>query len=214
MFKTDCNERKNENTVSKNNNVASTSKELVYTHYKEEVFAVPLNSVPGTLPPVYYSPEFLEELDTSEKKHIENSKASRALEVIDPPYFDAETEDGVPNKDDACVQPNDDTPSFDIGLSPGKDVAQQFANKTECQEPSKNKDKGKHVEVENQEERQQAQRRNIKVGDHLRSPFVVRCVELQLSAEDKKVNDWGIANFGGLKPSRDREFVGEGCDDS
>lgn len=199
MFKTDCSKRRNEKTVSKNDRIASTSRELVNNDCKQEVFAVPLNAVPGTLPPVYYSPEFMEELESSEKKYIEDSKVRRTLEVIDPPDFDAETKDGVPNKDDACVQPEDDSPNFDFGISPVKDVPQQVANKTACHDSSKNKDKGKHVEVENQEERQQAQRRNIKLGDHLRSPFVVRCVELHLSTEDKRVNDWGIANFGELK---------------
>ncbi|KAI3714992.1 hypothetical protein L6452_21955 [Arctium lappa] len=40
-------------------------------------------------------------------------------------------------------------------------------------------------------------RRNAKPGDHLKSPYVVRIVDFNVSAEDKRAHEWVLSIFGG-----------------
>ena len=39
-------------------------------------------------------------------------------------------------------------------------------------------------------------RRQPKLGDHLLSPFITRCLDLNVNAVDKRVTEWALANFG------------------
>ncbi|KVH93601.1 hypothetical protein Ccrd_004348 [Cynara cardunculus var. scolymus] len=44
---------------------------------------------------------------------------------------------------------------------------------------------------------ERATRRELKLGDHLRSPFVIRAVDLNVTPEDRKIHEWAVAGLGG-----------------
>ncbi|KAI3669364.1 hypothetical protein L6452_40598 [Arctium lappa] len=104
------------------------------------------------------------------------------------------------DKDKDC----DYVPGFDLGISPLKDAAPETTTHTNEDETSRVKDKGKKVLDTTSDEINivgmkvdeekgmdpMAQRRNKNLSDHLRSPFVIRCVNLQINVEDKRVNEW------------------------
>ncbi|KAI3771602.1 hypothetical protein L6452_02768 [Arctium lappa] len=114
-----------------------------------------------------------------------------------PPKFDE-----IPNKEtnhgNASLGGEDEgVPNFDLGISPAKDGSQMGPSIPPTSESTKGKGKGNEVADESSEHFKQPQRRTIKLDDHLRSPFVRQCVDLQVNAEDKRLHDWAIANFGG-----------------
>ncbi|KAI3697642.1 hypothetical protein L6452_30737 [Arctium lappa] len=41
-------------------------------------------------------------------------------------------------------------------------------------------------------------RRSIRLGDHLRSPYVRRVVDMKVSAEEKRIHEWTHTNLGGI----------------
>ncbi|KVI00980.1 hypothetical protein Ccrd_020768 [Cynara cardunculus var. scolymus] len=44
---------------------------------------------------------------------------------------------------------------------------------------------------------ERATRRELKLGDHLRSPFVIRAVDLNVTPEERKIHEWAVAGLGG-----------------
>ncbi|KAI3685137.1 hypothetical protein L6452_34371 [Arctium lappa] len=156
---------------------ASTSREIVISQCKDEMEVVRIRSLPGMLTPVYYNPEFLKELETSERKYLEDSKAKKTLPFVDPPNLDEPTDIETPQ-----ILTKED------GLPTRTSTAQQ--------ETSEMKDKGKHTTDDTVEQGNHPHRRNIKLSDQLRSPYVIRYIDFQITSEDKKVHDWVIENFG------------------
>ena len=82
---------------------------------------------------------------------------------------------------------DDDIPKFDLGISLVKETLQhpvpipQQPSSTSCIE------KGKHVMQEAKPEPKNDLRRQPELGDHLLSPFITRCLDLNENAVDKRV---------------------------
>ncbi|KAI3746371.1 hypothetical protein L6452_08802 [Arctium lappa] len=116
-----------------------------YNQCKDEMEVVPIRSISGMLIPIYYSPKFLEELDTSEKKYLKNSKTRKTLPVVVTPKFNETTLDGTPLVAIGTIKERDEVPKFDLGTSPIKDDALPTTASTTQQTSLKMKGKGKQV---------------------------------------------------------------------
>ncbi|KAJ9561768.1 hypothetical protein OSB04_006928 [Centaurea solstitialis] len=78
---TDANDRKGNN---ERNTVASASSDILVRHPKKEEDPIPIRSIPACLTPICYSPQFIEDIDTSMKKAWDIFAVKKALPFIDP----------------------------------------------------------------------------------------------------------------------------------
>ncbi|KVH91295.1 hypothetical protein Ccrd_006691 [Cynara cardunculus var. scolymus] len=81
-------------------------------------------------------------------------------------------------------------PKFDLGISPIKQsepLSMVLHEEAEC---NVSEDATKY-QVE------RATRRELKLGDHLRSPFVIRAVDLNVTPEERRIHEWAVAGLGG-----------------
>ncbi|KAI3729493.1 hypothetical protein L6452_18153 [Arctium lappa] len=170
--------------------------------------------VDDPLAELWDSPTYVGKVCESMRVSIENSKAMKFLNVIEPP-------------------------SFDLGISPAKDVQTDQATVVDGSGSGVTKDKGKGKLFDDNQAPQEAVfnrgdikkviapkkeendsiddnpgmtnnhppvddmkrarplRRIVKLGDPLKSPYVVRIVDFNVSTEDKRGHEWALSIFGG-----------------
>ncbi|KAI3667245.1 hypothetical protein L6452_42294 [Arctium lappa] len=95
------------------------------------------------------------------------------------------------------------TPNFDMGYNPIENVqpisvvkaTRMDKGKEICIEVEPPPKKCKILGSKNNDER--ARRRTISLGDHLRSPYVRRAVDMNITTEEKRIHDWAITAMGG-----------------
>ncbi|KAJ9547567.1 hypothetical protein OSB04_020110 [Centaurea solstitialis] len=96
---------------------------------------------------------------------------------------------------------SDKPPSFDLGISPEKEKVEVNNTDEPKRSPLLSKDiitmqKGKGASVPELSRPTHETRRNVGLGDHLRSPFVLRAASMQVTPEEKKMYEWALSNYG------------------
>lgn len=141
------------------------------------------------------SPRFVAEAIRTLDKEVEKSERMKALK-----RFTATGKSSKP-------------PSFDLGISPEKESNKghgdiQKAVETEINpQPTRAKGKVKPEKIDGvigndgpkiniTSAATRASRRAIRLGDHLRSPFVVRPVIQHVTSEERKWHEWALSGYG------------------
>ncbi|KVH92035.1 Peptidase C48, SUMO/Sentrin/Ubl1 [Cynara cardunculus var. scolymus] len=128
-----------------------------------------------TLPTVWLSPGFIEAVDKVVENTISTSKTKRPYAAITPPKFDL----GI------------------IPITQSKPLSMVFHEEAECIERCPSVERYNVSEDAKKYKVERASRRELKLGDHLRSPFVIRAVELNVTPEERKIHEWVVAGLGG-----------------
>ncbi|KVI08602.1 hypothetical protein Ccrd_013052 [Cynara cardunculus var. scolymus] len=118
------------------------------------------------LPKIWLSPGFIEAVDKVVENTISTSKTKRSYATITPP-------------------------KFDLGISPIKQsepLSMVLHEEAECIERCPSVERCNVSEDAKKYQEERATRRELKLGDHLRSPFVIIVVDLNVTPEEKSMN--------------------------
>ncbi|KVI11001.1 hypothetical protein Ccrd_010593 [Cynara cardunculus var. scolymus] len=91
-------------------------------------------------------------------------------------------------------------PKFDLAISLMKQsepLSMVLHEEAECIERCPSVERCNVSEDAKKYQVERATRRELKLGDHLRSPFVIRAVDLNVTPEKRKIHEWVVAGLGG-----------------
>ncbi|KAI3685264.1 hypothetical protein L6452_34504 [Arctium lappa] len=115
----------------------------------------------------------------------------------------------TPTEIDACWE----SPTFvaevfeTVEIEVQKSEEKKSSSKSKDQDfVNKDKDEDKDEGVEQVQATLRENRREKRLGDHLRSPYVQRCVDFNVTTEEKRVHEWALAALG---DTLDHVFLGK-----